>query len=152
MKTEIKVRAWDPEAEHMVYSDNEADYENYSFEFHYGTGELACYAFPPMDEYNPEESFDSVRLDNIMLFTGLKDKNGKEVYGGDILRYTLNFDTGDFVIGECVINPINLIGVYFDTGDTHCIDIERYWIIDDCDCSNQLEVIGNIYETPELIK
>ena len=60
----------------------------------------------------------------IMQFTGLKDKNGKEIYEGDIMK---NYDYHFFVV------EWNKKNARWDN------------------CFGR-EVIGNIYENPELIK
>lgn len=76
-------------------------------------------------------------------FTGLLDKNGKEIYEGDILRddvwskkevYKVIWTHGVFGI----INVKNEL----DYDCFHEIDIEK----------RKLEVIGNIHEKPELLK
>lgn len=65
-------------------------------------------------------------------FTGLVDRDGIEIYEGDILSAPLN--------DLCVIE--------WDTDEYRfgVID-EPYWYFDD-----QCKVIGNIYENPELVK
>lgn len=69
-----------------------------------------------------------------MQFTGLHDKNGKEIYEGDILR-RLNgrIDVVEFESGCFVVRHPN--------GD--CDFIAQV---------NNYEVIGNIYENPELLE
>jgi uncharacterized phage protein (TIGR01671 family) len=71
----------------------------------------------------------------IMQFTGLKDKNDKEIYEGDIVQTGYNGDTKGEVVFE--------YGVYLvktNRSDMHFNHPEEY------------KVIGNIYENPELLK
>ena len=98
----------------------------------------------------------------LMQFTGLKDKNGKEIYEGDILRQgegehetliEVKFGNGTFDSG--CYNFTGFYGVYlkigfgggFKKGDL-CEDMDE---ITQEECSRR-EVIGNIYENPELLE
>jgi len=67
-------------------------------------------------------------------FTGLKDKNGKEIYEGDIIEHEPHWDDNRSMskVGKFGISPFH-VGDYSVSSD---------------DC----KVIGNIYENPELIK
>lgn len=69
-------------------------------------------------------------------YTGLKDKNGKEIYEGDIVRYVDDWDEN----GEIV---------YDDGGfEVHWpIELERL----EGDIADMMEIIGNIHENPELL-
>ena len=77
-----------------------------------------------------------------MQYTGLKDKNGKEIYEGDIVRednpYT-SISKGVKIIFE---QELLQFGV---------LDIDDYFIAL-CDIKGEWEVIGNIYENPELLE
>lgn len=70
----------------------------------------------------------------LMQYTGLKDKNGKEIYDGDILIDEHNEEYCE-VIFEC--------GKFVCNFETNSIDLS--------DISDELIVIGNIYENKELI-
>lgn len=75
-------------------------------------------------------------------YTGLKDKNGKEIYEGDIVQQ------GDNRVNRGVVeyknsNPNN----YFINGYV-LVTIGDEWI----DFNNKCEVIGNVHESPELLK
>ena len=72
----------------------------------------------------------------LMQFTGLKDCNGKEIYEGDIVKDTHHKLSSPFAIeyGHCEVYQ------HFAYGFNCYEDMTGY------------EVIGNIYENPELIK
>lgn len=65
----------------------------------------------------------------LMQYTGLKDKNGKEIYGGDI------------VCGENAF------------GNKFTVDLENYGVMGHLQefSTKDYEIIGNIYENPELL-
>ena len=75
----------------------------------------------------------------IMQYTGLKDKNGVEIYEGDILQ----------IFGEG-----NSIGkVIFQDGSFRVVeDLKYYCHLSAYNPQVMSEVIGNIYENPELLK
>lgn len=75
----------------------------------------------------------------LMQYTGLKDKNGVEIYEGDILKMHEYID--------CVIWRDDLCGFSFkgDKGRMNLVDWLEHGQYSDP------EVIGNIYENPELL-
>lgn len=95
-------------------------------------------------------------------FTGLLDKNGKEIFGGDIVRWTRKK-------WRCFGHPMNgkdlieICEVYWredkygfwndhrnEEGRVYCSGPLGFE--DDRADINFIEVIGNIYESPELLK
>lgn len=80
----------------------------------------------------------------LMQYTGLKDKNGVEIYEGDVLAPMANDHIPEYR-GKWVV--VYEDGAFFG----QCDDKETrtwipYWQPD-----AELEVIGNIYENPELL-
>ena len=71
----------------------------------------------------------------IMQFTGLKDRNGVEIYEGDLMQHENPFDI-PFVVNW----DSNKLAFEFNNGGTS-------YVISD----SSFTVIGNIYENPELL-
>ncbi len=90
------------------------------------------------------------RTDNyiVMQPTGLTDKNGKEIFEGDVLRLQRDGRFGTFQIGH-EVGPFGYefswTSVMGYACPTHIMDQDDEWNL-----SNG-EVIGNIYENPELL-
>ena len=127
-KREIKFRAWDKEFKEILYLGEGGEdilfFENgniYLTENHDGNGFVM-------------ENF------ILMQYTGLKDKNGKEIYEGDIVKIGY---VGDVVSLEVIAwEPPYLLQKVKGNPEHKVVD-------DDLSYS---EVVGNIYENGELIK
>lgn len=74
----------------------------------------------------------------LMQFTGLLDKNGKEIYEGDILLIDNSFKL--WKLPDSGIVEVKWIGAGF------------YPLCNDLTQVDKSEIIGNIYENPELLK
>ena len=86
-------------------------------------------------------------------FTGMTDKNGKKIFEGDIIR-AITLDTGSEEIAVvCFGNFIDennddeYIGFYieFDGIKTTATQLAME------ECKNRIEIIGNIFDNPELL-
>ncbi|ASN12903.1 YopX family protein [Latilactobacillus sakei] len=77
----------------------------------------------------------------LMQYTGLKDNNGREVYEGDVLDIGLQNQDGKPVVAPVSYEKY-IAGYVLDNGGN------GIWQRLDEDC----EVIGNIYENPELLE
>jgi len=115
IKREIKFRAWDKENKEMfdVFQLTKfVDGEYIASKYIESIKDTRSYKTPPL-----------------MQYTGIKDKNGVEIYDGDIvndgfLKHKVDFSSGMFHIS---LTPLSK------------------W-------SKEIEVIGNVWENPELIK
>lgn len=129
----IKFRAWDKEKKRLlpITRMNWSDW--------WVTCEPLLEHKPIPLEYGERNSFKNEKTDRhiLMQYTGLKDKNGKEIYEGDII---------EALDGR-------------DNNKSYILTVE--WEQDVCSSGwtlsgigwyqGELEVIGNIYENPELI-
>lgn len=139
----IKFRAWDRIEEKMVESFGLWHLiNNYGSEYADSRSEI--------EKFNYETQFDDrEECLIIMQFTGLLDKNGKEIYEGDILESIFENKIGKF--GRR--SEVEWSSSYRGGGDYDDETIIGGWIIN-TDFSHPLEsfeVIGNIYENPDLL-
>ena len=134
MSREIKYRAWLKEEKKMVNVET-MDFTDKSMQ-HLEKNEI-------IDAYLLRRVvFEDVE---IMQYTGLKDKNEKEIYEGDILKYNFPYD------GR--LKHISLVKFVeteasFGLKDIYGNEIPLYRIA----ANNYFEIIGNIYENPELLE
>lgn len=132
---EIKFRAWDKERKEIMYDVFWINFSNPMV--------VAC----SVEKYSryldcPEEC-------ELMQYTGLKDKNGKEIYDGDIVKYSYksNLCSDGDIESYFKIGFYN--GSFLQSNLANIDNAEQYDLWYDWD---ELEVIGNIYENPELVK
>ena len=85
--------------------------------------------------------------DTVGQFTGLLDKNGKEIYEGDIVSYKYPIRRPD----SFVRNEINYIGFRQSECKFIVVCKNRHHDLHE-PYNRQVEVIGNIYDNPELMK
>lgn len=124
MSREIKFRIWDKICDRFFNNDY-----NYPVIIT-NSGKIGIL----VDDFNFEE-FKKDELKNIVIseYTGLKDKNEKEIYDGDIL-----FES----FGE------RYYKVVFENG-SYRAEFEEY-SLDLIDVAHCCEIVGNIFENPEL--
>lgn len=84
----------------------------------------------------------------LMQYTGLKDKNGKEIYEGDIVKWFHGSEDIGIVEYMCLEEQtfgwmeMAYFGIHLR--DSNEITTFQY--------DDEYEVVGNIYENPELLK
>jgi uncharacterized phage protein (TIGR01671 family) len=146
---EITFRAWDKFRKRMLYnphiefSDGEWDVECVSVDEQmkeaHKEGRHACTSCGIDIEWG-----DYKRVE-LMQYTGMNDKDGKAIYEGDIVKYTLESNLGEYVSKRTVaVEFIN--GAFYPLPvDSECDDAWYSTEITD------YEVIGNIYENKDLL-
>lgn len=131
---EIKFRVWDKDLNMMSYSNDDL------LVMFLGNDICVAYDNPAGDG--------EVKNYELMQYVGIKDISGKEVYVGDILEipddelyFEVNFDKSD--LRYCATELV--LKTSYDLSD---------FIVANDDCKDIINgfVVGNIYESPELLE
>lgn len=120
---DIKFRAWDSRLAKMTYTPIIGNGR-----FYWGWEQLES------DWSNLDEG-----KQYLMQYTGLKDKNGKEIYEGDIVYHSYYKETGKMIF-DLSASAYRIEWLDGKTNEMYRVDQKSF------------EVIGNIYENPELLK
>jgi hypothetical protein len=116
---ELKLRAWDEKNKVMAYQ-GEPDLETLqSFVFHYG----GCV---------------------VSWWTGFKDKNGKEIFGGDVLRHEFDAD-GEVGLAFCKVYFCEKMGAWL-LDNSYGRDMSSGDLLSEELAEYEYEVWGNVFE------
>ena len=118
-----KFRAWDKNNKYMEYTDKNL---------------VVCFSNEGVDVVDHttfSHSCTSMQNYELMQSTGLKDKNGVEIYVGDIIRGSYNTNIIGYDIVTIEVKEDLLKG----------FELEQFDL-------NNTEVLGNIYENPKLLE
>jgi len=126
MSRELKFRVWDILNKELIYHPNKQFSIRLNGEVVDGNGCM-------YDEIYP-----------IQQYTGIKDKNDKEIYEGDIIKGHTSND-GQEVISIIEFSPAR--GWYIDSATAYFDELLYEGGVN----LNDSEVIGNVFETPKLL-
>lgn len=162
MKREIKFRGFDEQSKEMYYDFQWVDSGkegNDSIIFKSDKQKLSSNPHPFKNPYFKQQY-------HIMQYTGLKDKNGKDIYEGDILKHSFKFygeaindskeqeviegeEVGQIIFKDGCFTYVHKneqgggseIAGMIDPSDEDLIGMEIY----------EFEIIGNIHEDKHLL-
>ena len=139
----FRFRAWDKKNKRMLYNIQDA-YDGGGVEDEKGNDVETCYVdcFSSFFQYDDNDKNEEFIVEQC---TGLKDKNGRLIYEGDIVKITGDVMTMPLKYMDCLFKVI-----WADIG--FCFEmLNENDGLGFCECW-EYEVVGNIHENPELLE
>ena len=133
---EIKFRAWNKDKKTMMIPNGELNINGNE-----GYGSLEQYIFAKDKKDDCYYNVDGEVI--LMQFTGLLDKNKKEIYEGDIIKFKNAVMTDKWHYGQVSYEPFSFRlspNTYNNKHDFGAVLAETGW-----------EIVGNCFEDPELL-
>jgi len=135
----IKFRVWDKKKNRWFHGSTDPARIATSTDAISLFGEVIIFGELMVDQNN-EEAVSLDRLNDLVAlqYTGLKDKNGREIYEGDVVQWKYR----EYQPKQDVRFAEGSFGVQTTVGHVPLIEYLH----------QDLEIIGNIYENPELLQ
>lgn len=128
MNREIKFRVWDSDLKKMRYLNS--------------THDIIEFDEKGIGQYHNLQTGYGEWFGDLMQYTGLKDKNGKEIYEGDIVKCFIDDEYHDLIVEyDC-----GAFSTTYHKGDLYKISDYLYRVLTK-NYNEDYEVIGNIYES-----
>lgn len=133
----IKFRVWDKYNKKM-FQHKDILGLNFYLKTTDGKNDIACPLYQFLLKYQEGENQQYNYV--IQQFTGLKDKSGKDIYEGDIIKSSNQTDDDSDYTDEDLYGVVEYSAPIFKIRSLNCFAI--LW--------NNIEVVGNTFENPEF--